>query len=138
MPARDLYHNELKTALVKDGWTITHDPLRLEWGAKDMYVDLGAERFLGAEKGNRKIAVEGKTFAGPSELSDLERAVGQFMIYEGVLEQTHPDRSLYLAVRRQTKAEFFDEPLGQLVLRKCALRLLVFDADKQEVLEWLP
>ncbi len=36
MPARDLYHTALKNALIKDGWTITHDPLRLKWGVKDM------------------------------------------------------------------------------------------------------
>lgn len=29
MPARDIYHNTVKNALIKDGWTITHDPLRL-------------------------------------------------------------------------------------------------------------
>ena len=43
MPARDIYHNTVKNALTKDGWTITHDPLKLQWGAKDLYVDLGAE-----------------------------------------------------------------------------------------------
>jgi hypothetical protein len=30
MPARDLYHTSIKKALIKDGWTITHDPLRLK------------------------------------------------------------------------------------------------------------
>ncbi len=43
MPARDRYHNQVKTALQRDGWTITHDPLKLKWGAKDMYVDLFEE-----------------------------------------------------------------------------------------------
>jgi XisH protein len=62
MPARDRYHDHVKAALIKDGWIITHDPLRLHWGVKDMYVDLGAERLLAAEKGTRKIAVEVKSF----------------------------------------------------------------------------
>ena len=31
MPARDIYHNAVKNALVKDGWTITDDPLHLKW-----------------------------------------------------------------------------------------------------------
>jgi hypothetical protein len=42
MPARDIYHNQVKNALIKDGWTITHDPLKLEIGSKDLFVDLGA------------------------------------------------------------------------------------------------
>ena len=45
MPARDMYHDAVRNALVKDGWTITHDPFRLSWGGRDMYVDLGAEGF---------------------------------------------------------------------------------------------
>lgn len=44
MPARDLYHDTVKNALVKDGWTITHDPLRLRLRrGKSLFVDLGAE-----------------------------------------------------------------------------------------------
>jgi hypothetical protein len=48
MPARDKYHDAVRNALIKDGWTITHDPLRLVWGKRDMYVDLGAKKLLGA------------------------------------------------------------------------------------------
>ena len=62
MPARDIYHANVKNALIKDGWKITHDPLKLELGGKDMYVDLGAERLLAAEKGGEQIAVEIKSF----------------------------------------------------------------------------
>ena len=51
MPARNRFHNQVRNALVQDGWTSTHDPLRLRWGVKDMFVDLGAERLLAAEKG---------------------------------------------------------------------------------------
>ena len=44
MPAKDIYHACVKNALIKDGWTITHDPLRLPLGGKDVYVDFGAEQ----------------------------------------------------------------------------------------------
>ncbi len=27
MPARDIYHDTVRNALEKDGWTITHDPV---------------------------------------------------------------------------------------------------------------
>ena len=58
MPATDVYHDRVKNALVKDGWTITHDPYTLSFGLKNVFVDLGAERLLAAEKGQEKIAVE--------------------------------------------------------------------------------
>jgi hypothetical protein len=48
MPALDLYHNTVKKSLINDGWIITHHPLHLKWGKKDMYVDLGAKQLLAA------------------------------------------------------------------------------------------
>jgi len=56
MPAKDIYHDTVKKALIKDGWTITHDPFRLNWGTTIFYVDLGAEQLLAASKGHQKIA----------------------------------------------------------------------------------
>ena len=57
MPARDIYHDNFKNALIKDGWIITHDPYMLKWGLKDLYIDLGAQKLLAAEKQEQKIAV---------------------------------------------------------------------------------
>ena len=76
MPARDKYHDCVCKALIKDGWTITSDPYTLKWGTKDLFVDLGAERVLAAQKGAEKIAVEIKSFIGQSEMADLEQALG--------------------------------------------------------------
>jgi hypothetical protein len=50
MPARDIYHNSVKNALIKDGWTITHDPYTLTFGLRDVFVDIGAERMLALSK----------------------------------------------------------------------------------------
>ena len=40
MPQRDIYHDTVKNALIKDGWTITHDPLVLPFGQRKVYVDI--------------------------------------------------------------------------------------------------
>lgn len=79
MPARDFLHDAVRNALIRDGWTITHDPLRLNVPGRNLYVDLGAERLLAAERGAVEIAVEVKSFLGPSDVRDLEDALGQFM-----------------------------------------------------------
>lgn len=50
MSSRDIYGDAVKNALIKDGWTITDDPLKLAYGNKKVYIDLGAERTIGAEK----------------------------------------------------------------------------------------
>lgn len=60
--AKDIYHETVKTALIKDGWMITDDPLRLKVGGRMAYVDLGAQKLFAAEKEGRKIAVEVKSF----------------------------------------------------------------------------
>ncbi len=138
MPARDLYHDIAKNALIKDGWTVTHDPYMMQLGKKDLFVDLGAEKLLAAEKGQRKIAVEVKSFVGRSDVQDLRNALGQFVLYRHVLQEKEPERELFLAVRESVFVEVFQEPIGDILIRKGEVRLIVFDKAKEEILRWVP
>jgi hypothetical protein len=138
MPAKDIYHDTVRRALINDGWTITHDPLRLQWGFKDMYVDLGAERLVAAEKGERRIAVEVKSFIGSSEIEDLKDALGQFVLYRTVMAKTEPDRELYIAVRQAIYVELFEEPIGHLLVETEQIGLAVFDPAKEVIVKWIP
>ncbi len=137
MPAHDLYYETVKKALVQDGWTITHDPLHLSWGGKDLYVDLGAERLLAADKEGRKIAVEIKSFVGLSLMEDLEKALGQFVLYRAILEHRDPQRELYLAVPEDILHELFEEPLGELVLKNQLARIIGFDPKTEVIVKWM-
>ena len=136
MPALVVYHNVVKQALVKDGWVITHDPLHLRWGRKDMYVDLGAKQLILAEQAVRKIAVEVKSFISDSEMQAFRDAIGQFAIYRSVLRRTYPEYVLFLAVRDVTYNSLFEEPIGQLMIEDEKLKLIVFDAEQAEILQW--
>ncbi|QTA81478.1 XisH protein domain-conaining protein [Desulfonema limicola] len=138
MPAKDIYHNHVKSALIKDGWTITHDPLAMKWGTKDMYADLGAEKILAAEKKEQKIAVEVKSFVGVSIIKDLRDALGQYVLYHDILKRTEPDRILYLAIRQAVFLDIFEEPVGQLLLENQRVRLIVFNHRTEEVIKWIP
>lgn len=138
MPARDIYHAAVRAALVKDGWTVTHDPLRLAWGGRDLFVDLGAERLLAAERQGESVAVEIKSFVGASDVAELELAVGQFVVYRTVLSELDPERVLFLAVPERVWATVFAEPLGQLLRQHNDLHLLVFDPVLEEVRQWMP
>lgn len=102
--AKDKYHEAVRKALVKDGWTITHDPYTISAGSKEVYIDLGAERIIAAEKGIEKIAVEIKTFRSASDIYDFERAIGQYVLYHSALRRREPERVLYLAVHRMSSA----------------------------------
>ena len=137
MPSKDIYHDVVCNALIKEGWTITHDPLFLRYGKKDMYVDLGAERLIAAQKASDVIAVEVKSFVGPSGMVNLEKALGQYLIYRDVLQAQNSTRKLYLAVPEVAQADIFDEPLGQLLTDKYSLSLIIFDIEKELITQWI-
>lgn len=138
MSAKNIYHDVVVHALIADGWTITDDPLRISFGNRDLYVDLGAERAtIGAEKGEQRIAVEVQSFLNPSPVRDLQEAVGQYGIYRAILAENRSDRLLYLAVPLRVYEGLFAERFGQLILRRLDLRVLVFDHQKESVVQWI-
>lgn len=139
MPALDRYHHAVRNALIKDGWTITADPLTLQLGEETVHIDLAAERVLSAEKGTRKIAVEIKTFGGASKLTELEDAVGQYVVYRIALRRLDPERELYLAVPQSIVINrFLTRELWQGFLTDENGKLIGYDAKKEEISQWLP
>jgi hypothetical protein len=137
LPQRDIYHDAVKSALVKDGWTITHDPFALPFGLHNLYVDLGAEQMLAAEKDGERIAVEVKSFRGRSEVEDLEHALGQYLLYRSLLQRRHPERTLYLAVPDEAFNGVFSTPLGRVALEDYGLKLIVFEPEQEVIQRWL-
>lgn len=138
MPARDIYHDVVVRALIADGWIITDDPLRLAYGARDVYVDFAAELPFAAERDGRRLAVEVKSFVGASNIRELELAVGQFVLYREILARIDPQRQLYLAVSIDIYESLFLEPIGQLMIETQSLRLLVFDSTAGRIVRWIP
>ena len=138
MPRRDIYHDTVKRALQKDGWTITHDPFPLQIGKKRLFADLGAERLISAEKGIKKIVVEIKSFVGQSDVKDLEQALGQYVLYQQILNEMGIDRLLYLAISRPTFNSVFTIELGQVLLKNQIIRLIVFDEEREVLAQWIP
>ena len=136
MPTRDIYHDAVKQALIKDGWRITHDPLHIKYGGFNFLIDLGAETLIGASKNGQKIAVEVKSFVGASSLNDFHVAVGQFVNYRLVLKQAESERTLYLAVSEYIYSSFFNTEFGQLAAKEHQLKLLVFDEEQEAIKIW--
>ncbi|MDY7015261.1 MAG: XisH family protein [Cyanobacteriota bacterium] len=137
MPARDAFHEIVKTALDRDGWVITHDPYHIDLGFVDFYIDLGAERLIAANKNGEKIAVEIKTFLAPSTISEFHTAIGQFINYRIALEEEDADRRLYLAIPLDIYKRFFKYPFIQTVIQRNQIPLLVYDTEKKEVAQWV-
>ena len=138
MAAKDIYHDTVRTALVKDGWMITDEPFSLQAGKRDLYVDLGAEKLLIAERANQKIAVEVKSFISPSPVRDFEQALGQYLLYFNLLARQHPRRILYLAIRDEVYFTFFQEEIVQIAMDTQPMNILVFNSIEEEIVKWIP
>ena len=134
--AKDLFHEAVKTALVKEDWTITHDPLLLDSLNTQIYVDLGAEQVIGAERNTDRIAVEIKSFLGPSYVYEFYPALGQYMAYLRALSMKEPERKLILAVPEKAYKAFFTKPDVQQALVDFKLNLLVYDPKKELIVDW--
>lgn len=137
--AKDIFHQQAKNALIKDGWIITDDPLTIRISeAVKVQIDLAASSAIAAERETEKIAVEIKSFISSSPVTDLENALGQFILYYDILEEQGSDRILYLAIPHRTYTEIFTEPIGKILLKRNRLRLLVFDPKQEVIVQWIP
>ncbi len=136
MPAHDLYHDAVKNALIKDGWTITDDPFMLSYGNEEVYADLGAERAIGAEKKDQKIVVEIKSFIGKSAIKDLRDAIGQYVMYREILVEAKSERILYLAVSEDAFKSTLDTKFGRLFIEREKIKVIVFDPESEVIRKW--
>lgn len=137
MPAKDIYHNAVRYALIKDSWRIIAENYPLEYGGDRLYGDLAAEKSIAAEKNSRRILVEVKSFLGKSFFNDLENAVGQYIVYRDILLETKSDLKPYLAIPQGTYKSNFQRQLAQMIVKRNQVNLLVFDADNEEIKQWI-
>lgn len=136
--AKDVFHQQVKNALIKDGWNITHDPLTIRISeAVKLQIDLAAETTIAAERDSEKIAVEIKSFVGDSDISAFHTALGQYLNYCQALEEQEPDRTVYLAIPSETYQDFFQLPFIQRALRRYQVKLIIYDPKLEEIKQWI-
>jgi XisH protein len=134
---RDFYHYQVKNALIKEGWNITADPFQISVEDVDFEIDLAAEPLIAADKNGQKIAVEIKSFVGPSTVNELHKAVGQFTDYYVALEMLEPDRILYLALPQHIYDTYFQKTIIQRILAKIGAKVLVYNPETETIIKWI-
>ena len=136
--ARDIFHEVVKKALIKQDWLITADPLTLlprkEGGIS---TDLGAEKVIVAEKGLTKIAVEVKSFLNPSIIHDFIKATGQYRVYSIVMKKRQLDRILYLAMPDFVYDELIEYPFVRDTIEDCSIKFILFDQHSETIVQWI-
>jgi hypothetical protein len=136
MPAKDLYHDAVKNALIKEGWTITFDPYPIKYEEVKLIADLAGEKTIAATREGQKIVIEIKSFLSRSPMREFETALGQYLIYQTFLSLTHPEYKVYLAIGEKIYEKFFEQIAIELILQKYQFSLLVIDINKEEIVKW--
>ncbi|AFZ46962.1 XisH protein [Cyanobacterium stanieri PCC 7202] len=136
MPAKDIYHDAIKNALIKDGWTITADPYPIKYEEVKLQADLAGEKTVSASKQGTQVVIEIKSFLSRSPMREFETALGQYLIYRTFLSLTHPDYEVYLAVGDRIYEKFFTRIAIKLILEKYQVLLLVVDISREEITQW--
>ncbi|HFA52219.1 MAG TPA: fatty-acid oxidation protein subunit alpha [Bacteroidetes bacterium] len=136
MPRKDQQHDNARKALESDGWQITHDPMTVSLPDMDLFIDLGAERFIGASKGNREIAVEIKTFGAKPGISVFYGILGQVLVYRLALLKERIDREVWLAIPEAARISLFERYIIKVALEFFRINLIVFDPFTQKILQW--
>lgn len=136
--AKDIFHQQVKNALIKDRWKITHDPfiIRISEAIK-LQIDLAAENAIAAERGSEKIAVEIKSFIADSDISSFHTALGQYLNYCQALEEQEADRIIYLAIPVTTYQDFFQLPFIQRSLKRYQVRLIIYNPKLEVISQWI-
>ena len=136
--AKDVFHQQVKKALIKDGWIITHDPFTIRVSeAIKLQIDLAAENAIAAERNTEKIAVEIKSFIADSDISEFHTALGQYLNYSQAIEEKEADRVLYLAVPIETYQDFFQLSFVQRTLDRYQVKLIIYDPKREEIRLWI-
>ena len=136
--ARDKFHNNAREALVKEGWNITDDPLRIPIDGSYLEIDLAAEKVFAAERGGQKIAVEVKSFLNKSFMADFHEAMGQYLDYRSALEDVEPDREVYLAVPESAFGHYmFQGRFIQKRLKEENACLIIFNSLQNTIVKWI-
>ncbi|WRH68067.1 MAG: XisH family protein [Planktothrix sp. GU0601_MAG3] len=138
MPAKDVYHDAVKNALIKDGWTITADPYPLEYEDVELYPDLAVEKFISEEQKQRKIIIEIKSFISSSLMKDFELALGQYILYRNLIQLAQDEyQEIYLAIKDEIYDTFFQRKSIKAVVKLNQVALLIINTDKEEIVQWI-
>lgn len=137
MPKKDIFHETVKTALLKDGWVITNDPLFVPTeGGVNFFIDLGIEKIIGAQKNGEHIAIEIKSFDENTPAYSFYEILGQFLIYEIALQEQLKPWQLFVALSSLGFKRLDEAPIFNRAIIKFNLNFVIFDPIDKIIIEW--
>jgi hypothetical protein len=132
LPAKDHYHDLVKRALIKEGWTVDGEQVVFLGSERHIVIDLQISK-----QGAGIILVEIKTFY-PSMLEALANAVGKMLIYRYILAELAISIPVWLAVPEFAYQGILTESVGITMRQQLGIDLVVFSIESEEIIEWIP
>ncbi|MBL8163477.1 MAG: fatty-acid synthase [Anaerolineae bacterium] len=134
MPAEDRYHYTVKRALIKDGWRITREQVRISFEDKKLWVDMQAER----ADAQQIILIEVKELDDVSSpIEALANALGKYLLYRMGLRNAESSIPLYMAITEAAYNGIMQSSIGQQAIQEFNLFLLIFDPNQEKVTRWI-
>jgi hypothetical protein len=135
MPAIDRHHDVVKRALIKAGWIIADEQIKIVVDERSMFIDL---EILKPDTDMTLLIEVKELYTIPSPVEALASAIGKYVMYRTSLRYAGVEIPLYLAVSVEAYNGILSEKLGKLMLAEASVRLLVFDADQEVIVRWIP
>ena len=132
--AKDIIHDQVKNALIKDGWTITHDPYRIRYEGVEVKADLAIQH---PNDTTQRIVIEIKSFQGRSFISEFEKAIGQYRIYQQYLQLNGLDYEVYLATSKDAYDVHINRKAILVLIEFNEIDLLIVNTKNEEVVQWV-
>jgi Holliday junction resolvase-like predicted endonuclease len=135
MAKTDAIEPQVVNALIHDGWTIVQTQIAVRYETWTAHIDLLVRSSITAVQGEKNVVIEVKSFQPRLKLADLEKAVGQYLIYKSWLARKRPGWDLYLAISTRT-AKFFADEAIQVVVKDYGINLLIVDIKTERIVAW--
>lgn len=137
MPNEDRYHAVVLHCLEKAGWIIVKEQEYISIGTHNdtnrrLYIDIKAQR-----NDEQLVLVEVKGLER-SPVHEMMELVGQYLTYRIALDYLLIEIPLYMAIPEAAYQDIFQHILGQEIIKRYAIPLLVFDPVREEIIRWIP
>ena len=138
MSRTDFYHDYVRDALIKAGWVVMKQFFAMPLADTRVEMDLLMER-VEADGSKTRIVVEVKNFREEKAyVSELQKSIGQYLLYREVLKSKRYDYGLYLAVPIAAYTNFISSALIRELFQKHEIQLLLFNPQDSTLLQWNP
>jgi hypothetical protein len=137
MPNEDRYHSVVLQCLKNAGWTILKEQEYISIGAHNdsnrrLYIDIKAQR-----NDEQLVLIEVKGLER-SPVHELMELLGQYLVYQLALEYLAIEIPLYIAISEAAHEDIIQHIIGQEVMSRYAIPLIIFDPVKEEIVQWIP